>query len=134
MCECWKDIDGFEGKYQVNQNGEILNTVTGKISKGSVDKLTGYVRVNLYNGNNNMFLVHRLVAESFIPNPNGLQQIHHIDGDKTNNHVSNLEWVSIKEHSEKMSIEQKTKFRENYQNNLKKRKFLQQVIVCHTKV
>ena len=53
---------------------------------------TGYVRVSI--GNKSKGLVHRLVAETFIPNPNNKPMVNHIDGNKTNNHISNLEWVT----------------------------------------
>ena len=127
MSEQWKDIAGFEGKYAVNQNGEILFRETGRRTRGSVDKLSGYLKVYL---SGKTFLVHRLVAQAFIPNTKNLPQIHHIDGDKQNNCVNNLEWVSQKTHGEKMTSEQKARFRETYQKNLEKRKNLKKVIVC----
>lgn len=124
MNEIWKDIDGYGGKYQVNQSGEVINMQTGMILRNSIDKQTGYSKVGLWDGKTKTRLVHRLVAEAFIPNPDNLPQVHHKDGNKQNNSVDNLEWVSNKVHGGKMSIEQKTKFRESYQNNLRKRKIL----------
>ena len=120
----WKDIVGFEGKYRISRNGEIYNATNGKISRGCVDKVTGYMIIGLYNEKSYTFLVHRLVAEAFIPNPENLPQVHHIDGDKTNNCVENLEWVSAGTHGEKMLAEQKEKWKKTYQENLEKRKFL----------
>lgn len=57
----------------------------------------GYLQVKLYSApyKAKQHLVHRLVAQYYIPNPNNLPEVHHIDGDKTNNHVSNLAWVDI---------------------------------------
>ena len=124
MNAVWKDIRGFEDKYQVNASGEILNKQTGRCLKATVDKVSGYVKVALLNEKHNTLLVHRLVAEAFIPNPNNHPQVHHKDGNKQNNCVDNLEWVSHKAHGGKMSAEQKAKFRETYQKNLKKRKKL----------
>lgn len=119
------NIAGFDDKYRISQFGHVLNTETGKVSKGSVDKPSGYVKINFCCGDkSNTFLMHRLVAIAFIPNPDNLPQVHHKDGDKTNNHVDNLEWVSRKTHGGKMTDDQKKKFRETYQKNLKKRKNL----------
>jgi hypothetical protein len=122
MNELLIGIKGFEGKFKVNQKGEIFNVQANRFSKLSIDRHTGYQKVNLYcNGKNSIFLVHRIVAQTFIPNPKNLPQVHHKDGNKCNNSVDNLEWVSRKTHGEKMTIEQKTKFRESYQKHLKKR-------------
>lgn len=122
----WKSIDGFEGTYIINNLGIVYNRQSGKFIEGTVDKCTGYVKVNLYyGGKNNMFLLHRLVALAFIPNPDNLPHVHHKDGDKQNNHVENLEWVSRKEHGGKMTDEQKQAFRNTYRKNLEKRKKIQ---------
>jgi len=92
--EIWVDIDGYDGKYQVSnfgrvksfkyKNPRILKTyISGKgyiyidLCKNSVYKKTG---------------VHRLVAKAFISNPSNFPEVNHEDGEKTNNHVSNLNW------------------------------------------
>lgn len=121
----WRNVPGFEGKYMINRAGQILNLESGKVIKGTVDKCTGYVKANLYFGEkSNIFLVHRLVATAFIPNPNNLPHVHHKDGNKLNNSSENLEWVSRKAHGRKMTENQKKKFRETYRKNLEKRKIL----------
>lgn len=121
----WCSVPGSEGKYKINKTGYVLNLESGKVIKGTVDKCTGYVKANLlFGGKSNMFLMHRLVAIAFIPNPNNLPHVHHKDGNKLNNHASNLEWVSRKMHGGKMTDEQKKKFRDTYRKNLEKRKFL----------
>lgn len=96
MKEIWKDIQGYEGLYQVSNLGNIKSFYTGKILKGGNYK--GYLRLNLYkNGVKSMVSIHRLVAQTFIPNPENKPEVNHIDEDTTNNMVSNLEWMTSKE-------------------------------------
>lgn len=96
----WINIKGWEKYYSVNENGEVMNNVTGKLIVGDVNNV-GYYRVCLNNKNNTpsrqRFFRHRLVAHHFIENPLNLKEVNHIDGDKSNNHVSNLEWINRKE-------------------------------------
>lgn len=89
----WKNIPDWEW-YLINENGEVLNTRTNKHLKGDINNV-GYHRITLYNKTlKQRFFIHRLVATLFLPNPNQLPEVNHIDGDKNNNHVSNLEWSS----------------------------------------
>lgn len=80
--------------YTVNQNGDVYNKHGVKL-KPSVQR-NGYLIVSLSNEKvkHKRFLVHRLVAQAFIPNPNGLPQVNHIDKNKQNNCVDNLEWCT----------------------------------------
>ena len=99
MKEIWKDIKGYEGLYQVSSFGRVKRVTTGRILKGSNDSI-GYLLVILYKNNiGSTKKIHRLVAEAFIPNPDNKPQVNHIDEDKTNNIVSNLEWMTAKENS-----------------------------------
>lgn len=92
MEEIWKDIKGYEGLYQVSNLGRIRKIVLQSVSKN------GYKSFNLIKGNHKQVMkVHRAVAEAFIPNPNNKPQVNHIDGNKQNNNVSNLEWVTTSE-------------------------------------
>ncbi|AKF12742.1 HNH endonuclease [Sinorhizobium phage phiM7] len=95
-CEIWKPVTGFE-LYEVSNHGRIRNLKSNKILKTSVRDR--YVRVNLYqNGTSKTVLVHRLVAEVFLPNHDSFaNDVNHIDGNKANNHVSNLEWTTREE-------------------------------------
>ena len=95
--QIWKDIPGFEGKYQVNQVGQVrsLNyNRTGKVRRLSPGLITnGYLQVGLYKDSKcKLYLVHRLVAQTFIPNPNNYSEVNHKDENKANNTVWNLEW------------------------------------------
>lgn len=110
MKEIWKDIKNYEGLYQISNTGKVKRLskiilgkngtkqlIKEKIMNGSIT-FNGYVRVGLSkNGKVTKIRIHRLVAETFIPNPNNLKQINHIDGDKTNNNINNLEWVTPSE-------------------------------------
>ena len=91
--EQWKIIDGFNGKYAVSDKGNVKNVNTGRIFAERYDG-AGYRAVTL-NGKN--YNIHRLVALAFIPNPNRLPHINHIDEDKTNNNVENLAWCTASE-------------------------------------
>jgi len=89
--EIWKNIAGFDGKYQVSTWGRV-RSVNG-ILKPYVNH-KGYLKIGLMrNGMCHKRRVHRLVAQAFIPNHLGLPEVNHIDGNKQNNSVTNLEWV-----------------------------------------
>lgn len=85
--------------YFINPFGEIINT-RGKLLKQRKNN-SGYNVINLYikKKYKRTFLVHRLVALTFIPNPNNLQTVNHIDGNKDHNYVSNLEWCSYSDNN-----------------------------------
>lgn len=99
MEETWKDIEGYEGLYQVSTTGKVrsLNyrrSGESKLLKQDVSH-RGYKRVYLAkDGKNKHHLVHRLVAMTFIPNPDDLPIVNHKDEDPSNNNVKNLEWCT----------------------------------------
>ena len=81
-------------RYLVKEYGDVYSIRSKKFISKRLDRY-GYLRVNLYEGTKiHTVPVHRLVAKAFIPNPYNLPEVNHIDGNKLNNHVSNLEWVS----------------------------------------
>jgi len=90
-------IKGFENKYAINKCGDVMSVQTKKLKKIFVNSW-GYYTVTLYkNKKNHTFTIHRLVAQSFLPNPENKEQVNHIDGNKLNNHLSNLEWTTKSE-------------------------------------
>lgn len=100
MNEIWRDIAGYEG-YQVSNTGRVRSLNYRRTGQTQVLKPrnngTGYLQVALCrNGEQKMFLLHRLVAEAFIPNPMNLPQINHRNEVKTDNRVDNLEFCSAK--------------------------------------
>ena len=110
MDEEWRDIPGFEGRYQVSNLGRVkslpreVSNYTGKLLvKEKILKqrhdFKGYMRIDLKDntGKHRYLGVHRLVALAFIPNPDNKPQINHIDGNKENNMLNNLEWVNNSE-------------------------------------
>lgn len=105
MKRIWKPIPGYEDEYIISDYGEIIGLSKfdsrGHLRKARVKRFTknksGYLVVGLHkNGTEKKFLVHRIVAETFIDNPENLNEVNHKDECKTNNAVTNLEWCSHK--------------------------------------
>ena len=133
--EEWKDIKDYEGLYQVSNYGRVKSLNHNHTSKEKILSLKpngrGYIRVTLCKNNiKKPYSVHRLVAITFIPNPNNYPLVNHKDEDKTNNHVDNLEWCTykyninygtgIKRRSEKCSKTLKDKYSRNKSPHAKK--------------
>ena len=99
MKEIWKDITGYEGLYQVSNTGKVKSLNYRRTGKEKIMKAypngKGYLKVFLCkNGKQKNCRINRLVALAFIPNPDNLPEVNHIDKDKTNNKVENLEWCT----------------------------------------
>jgi hypothetical protein len=109
--EVWKRIDSIEGfeeyhNYEVSNHGRVRNCTTSRIIKPRVLK-SGYLLVGLrLNGVNKDFYLHRLVALAFIPNPNNFADVDHINSDKTNNAIDNLQWLSHESNVKKSNNKQ----------------------------
>lgn len=109
MEEVWKQIEGIQGylvsnlgriksikREKIRNNGKPL-TIPERIVRGSKDT-KGYLQLDVkQDGKRIIKFIHRIVAETFIPNPDNKQQVNHIDGNKLNNSVENLEWVTCEE-------------------------------------
>ena len=108
--EIWKDVVGYEGLYQVSNLGRVRSLdhmrrcknheymQKGRILKNGFDRGKAYFRICLSkNGIVEYFTIHRLVAQTFIPNPENKPQVNHKDGNKLNNNVNNLEWATVSE-------------------------------------
>ena len=124
--EIWIPIQSENGLFSISRCARIKNNTTGKILKQSVNK-TGYyqivTKIGGRNGRNRLFRVHREYAIAFIPNPHGLPQVNHKDGNKLNNSIDNLEWCTAAyntQHAHKLQLTTVHRGHENSQSKLSK--------------
>lgn len=101
--EIWKDVIGYKGLYKISNFGRVRSFVLGGNNGCILLQSThkqGYKRIRLSDGNSSLsYLVHRLVAIAFIPNPDNKETVNHLDGNKANNSVENLEWATQSENN-----------------------------------
>ena len=91
MEEIWKEIKFLDGKYEVSNRGRVRNAKTKRLLKLSPSKRGYLVFSCIVDGKHKLVNVHKCVAIEFVPNPNNLPQVNHIDGNKTNPDATNLE-------------------------------------------
>lgn len=97
--EIWKDVPNYEGYYEASTHGRIRNKITNKLLKPIIQK-NGYAHCSLYkNKKCKQLRWHRVIATTFLANPDNKESVNHIDECKTNNRVSNLEWCTHKENN-----------------------------------
>lgn len=109
--EIWKPIPNYDGFYEASNLGRI-KTIPHKVKRGNTSimckenithgslNVHGYMQITLSkNGNNTKFIFHRLIAKTFIPNPENKRTINHINGIKTDNRIENLEWATDSENN-----------------------------------
>lgn len=96
MKEIWIPIPNWEDLYEVSNKGNVRNKKTKKLRTLDMNNC-GYYRITLYNGIRERFFIHRLVATVFIDTDDYTKQVNHIDGNKANNSIDNLEWVTQSE-------------------------------------
>lgn len=98
--EIWKPVVGYEGLYECSSLGNVRSSNYNHTNKPKLLKQelckNGGLRVTLYKHTKTRFLVHRLVAQAFIPNPDNLPEIDHISTDRTDNKIENLRWATRK--------------------------------------
>lgn len=139
--EIWKDIPGYEGRYQITPSGIIRSLVQANAHEGGVKNrdvplirkhhlnTSGYPHIRLQKDSIGASIcVHILVAKTFIPNPNNLPEVNHIDGDKLNNRVENLEWCTSHNnqlHAYQTGLKRRLKLEENPKAILNREKVLE---------
>ena len=96
-----KDVVGYEGLYGITSCGRVWSYRRKRFLKHGVNR-KGYLYVVLCkDGKTKTYTIHKLVAEAYIPNPNNLPQVDHIDNDKTDNYVNNLQWMTNRDNCRK---------------------------------
>ena len=115
----WKPIIGYENLYKINNYGEVLSLRSNKILKPNNNGI-GYFIIQLCkNGKRKNYLIHRLVAEHFLDNPNNLPEVNHKDEDKSNNFVNNLEWCKHKYNMNYKRLQKRQQISKEYNKLLK---------------
>ena len=96
-----KDVVGYEGLYAITSCGKVWSYKYKKFLKPGINK-KGYLRICLCKDNEKkMYSIHKLVAQAYLPNPNNLPEVDHIDNCKTHNYVNNLQWITHKDNCRK---------------------------------
>lgn len=95
-------LNNISTTYYITEDGKCYNTITGRFLKGQINYKNQYLSYNLTmpDGSMKRCYAHRLVAQAYIPNPLNKKEVNHLDGNKQNNHVDNLEWVTSAENKQ----------------------------------
>ena len=129
MVEEFRPVKDYE-RYYISDLGRVINTETGKFLK-MTQKANGYFSVMFcVNGTQKRFLVHRLVAQAFIDNPNNYDTVDHINGIKTDNRMENLQWLSRSENSKKFHQKEKTEEQKEHYKTVGKENLKRATEVC----
>lgn len=127
MVEEWRDVEGFNGKYQVSNLGRVRSTRHKSVIRNKILKpgrlRNGYLRVALGNGDGTFkqATIHRMVATAFIPNPDNLEMVNHKDENPANNCVENLEWCT-RSYNQIYSMNLHKERRKVFENNFRDKK------------
>lgn len=131
MKEEFRVVNGFED-YIISNYGKVFSTKNGKFLKMCKNK-NGYLQVGLWKDRKcKKVYIHRLVAENFINNPLMLETVDHLDGNKLNNRVDNLQWLSNSDNVSKFHREQKTEEWKEHNKKVMKEKYGKPVICVET--
>lgn len=121
-----KDVPSFEGLYAVTEDGRVWGYAKHRSPAGwrkTITNWSGYERIQLRkDGKYHYMAIHRLVAMTYIENPNGYSEVNHIDGDKQNNRVDNLEWCTHSEnirHADRTGLRKNASGKDHYQSKRK---------------
>ena len=133
-----KDIKNYEGLYAITSCGKIWSYYKNNFLN-PYDNGDGYLKVDLYkDGKKHSYRLHRLVADAYLPNPNRLPEVHHIDANKANNSVNNLQWITKKDNCDEMFTRKNFKLLRHCIEQLKKLgvsidEIIKEVISCYRK-
>mgnify|MGYP000622202944 CR=1 FL=1 len=124
----WRAVEGYKGLYEVSNTGQVKSLNYKRTGQAHIlapkHNPSGYLQVVLYKENIKKYVyIHRIVAAAFIPNPEEKAYVNHIDGDKTNNNINNLEWVTPREnnlHAYKTGLKQPTEMTEELKQRISK--------------
>lgn len=120
----WKKIEGYE-KYSVSDTGLVKNTRTGRLLKPHISK-DGYYTVGLFKHcKGKTYKIHRLIALAFIPNPDNLYAVDHINANKLDNRIENLRWLSLADNNRAYRKEQLSEEEREKRNDVARKK-----VVC----
>ena len=128
----WEEIINYKGQYRISSDGQVFSVKRDIIMKPQTDK-DGYLYISLcFDGIKQKHKIHRLVAEAFIPNLNNLPEVNHLDFNRQNNNINNLEWSTCKDNIRHSST--KGRYSNNYGSKHWLHKVVQQIDATTNKI